>query len=628
MSRVSSLYLFAMAFVLMLGFALGVNGLMRRPILIDEMYSLTHMGVFAPPFNMADVYESLTVKSPNQLPLYYWLGAFWGQAVGWSQAALRALSLLLGMITIALVYRFGSEAFSRRTGLVSALLLCTSVFVLVYLTLIRMYVLLLLLAALNGWLYWMLAYSRRFTRVKLGLFALSSALLLYTHFLSLVWLASFALHHLLFVRQFRRFWPLVLGWALGWLLFMPVLPAFVRGLQYSHDRSTALNDTSSTLDLIPAFIELLANGAPVLILLAVIPLILAVRRSRNSAAIKLVILLLLQLALMLLADALINLAWLSRMRYFLMLWIPACIVLAYCISAVPNWKVIGVLALLLWLAAGLRFYQSSRVLVFADGVGATATYPPLQHIVPQLAEVARSEDFLLGMADREYVNNTIRMGKSIADYYLEALLDIEGDFLPRRLTGEALRQRFDSGGGKHPDLLLLYDSDEQPAALNELSGLIGERYTLCEPRAASVGMSVERYVLRSLPCDRAYRPIEYENGIRVVDSFALYNADAQSVGATIGWEVPDVEQLYRYNVSIQIQTLDGTRVSQAPDRHFYDDVLKWYQVDMSTEGLPPGEYRVVVIVYSREQSSARVQGVDMTSGELGDMLSILEFTIE
>ncbi len=63
------------------------------------------------------------------------------------------------------------------------------------------------------------------------------------------------------------------------------------------------------------------------------------------------------------------------------------------------------------------------------------------------------------------------------------------------------------------------------------------------------------------------------------------------------------------------------------DRHLYDDVLKWYVAELSTAALPPGDYRVVVILYDR-YSGAKVSGTDLTSGEVGTILPILHFTVE
>ncbi len=628
MSRESRFSLAGMTLVLLFGFSLGVAGLMRHPILIDEMYALRHMGVFSPPHDLGQVYASVTTYSPNQLPLHYWLGAYWGQVAGWTQASHRAMSLLISMFTIVFVYRFGAEAFDRRAGLVAALLLATSAFAVIYMALIRMYALLLMLAALNAWLFWRLAHGRRATRLDLSLYALTTAMLLYTHILSLVWLASWAIYFLVDLRRIRRWRWIVLGWALGGLLFTPILLSFVQGVLYSSGLTQVWMDSSSTLDLAPALLEVLFNGAPLLLALSAGLLLWAYRRRRDRAIVGLAFVLGLQVILMLAADTLIDLVWPSRMRYFLMLWVPACVILGYGLVAVPKWRAIAIVGVLLWLAAGLRFVQTSRVLAFADGVGASYGYPPLQLLVPQLDPLVRPQDYLLGQANREYVNNTIRMGRSIADYYLNALLGIDGDFVPASLTGEAWRQRLETSIGNHPELLLLNDSRDETGQFGAMLALIEARYVACGARSELDGAWLQRYALRSTLCGREYQPIRYENGIRIVDRIASYDADAGVVEALIGWEVADAAQLQAYNISVQIYADEWRKVVQAPDRHLYDDVLKWYAVELPTEGLPPGDYRVVVILYDRYHSSDRVRGQDIVTGQMGEVLPILHFTVE
>ena len=51
-------------------------------------------------------------------------------------------------------------------------------------------------------------------------------------------------------------------------------------------------------------------------------------------------------------------------------------------------------------------------------------------------------------------------------------------------------------------------------------------------------------------------------------------------------------------------------------------------VELSTANLPAGDYRAVVILYDRFKSSAKVRGIDLTSGEAGAILPVLHFTIE
>ncbi len=131
----------------------------------------------------------------------------------------------------------------------------------------------------------------------------------------------------------------------------------------------------------------------------------------------------------------------------------------------------------------------------------------------------------------------------------------------------------------------------------------------------------------TLSCDREYQPIHYENGIKILDRFGDYDSERQSVRVVTGWEVADEAQLEEYNISIQILTHEGRNVRQAGDRHLYDNILKWYVAEISTDGLAPGNYRAVVILYDR-YSKAKISGADLISGESATILPIMNFKLE
>ena len=127
-------------------------------------------------------------------------------------------------------------------------------------------------------------------------------------------------------------------------------------------------------------------------------------------------------------------------------------------------------------------------------------------------------------------------------------------------------------------------------------------------------------------CDHEYAPISFENGIVIVDKFGKYDPDNNQVRVVTGWEIADEQQLDQYNVSIQIITPDWQMRKQV-DRHLYNRIVKWNEVELPTEGLEPGDYRLVVILYDRF-TNEKVQGTDLTSGETSGILPILTFTIE
>jgi mannosyltransferase len=81
-------------------------------------------------------------------PLYYWLLHGWVELLGTSEAAVRSLSALLGVILVALTYALGRLLAGRWTGLAAALLAAVNPFQVYYSQEARMYMLLAVWSAL------------------------------------------------------------------------------------------------------------------------------------------------------------------------------------------------------------------------------------------------------------------------------------------------------------------------------------------------------------------------------------------------------------------------------------------------------------------------------------------------
>ena len=105
------------------------------------------------PYSPAQIAQSVASHFPDHVPLFFLLGAGWAQLVGWTQFALRLFSVFSGVLAIAWTYRFGSDVFNRRMGLLATLLLGTSAYMILYVHNFRMYPLLLMFAIMHTWFY-------------------------------------------------------------------------------------------------------------------------------------------------------------------------------------------------------------------------------------------------------------------------------------------------------------------------------------------------------------------------------------------------------------------------------------------------------------------------------------------
>ena len=315
-----------------------------------------------------------------------------------------------------------------------------------------------------------------------------------------------------------------------------------------------------------------------------------------------------------------------RSRYLLLLWIPGIVLFAYGIAAKGLRPVIVVLWLVLWGAAAYQFQRSSGLTDYIGGAVYARWYPPLQDYAFQLQGKVRAHDHLIGFTVSDYLNSERKHGKSAADYYTQALLHIDGAFLSTRLSGDALLADFNAKTDDNPYLLFAYEPQARPANLEEVLDLIRSKYRACGSVIDNESLHVERFVDRSLSCDREYEPVQFDIGLRMVDRYGAYEADAERLRIVTGWETAEDALLYEYNVSLQIITTDGRNVLQT-DQHLYADVLKWYRVSFSTDELPAGNYTAVAIVYDRE-TGERAAGADLRSGESSEMIPILSFTVD
>ena len=620
--------LMLMTLVLLLAFALGADGLNADVIWVDELYSVSNMGAFNPPYSPAQIIDSITKHSPAQVPLFYLLGAGWAQIAGWSQFSLRLFSVLVGVLMLAWLYRFAADAVNRRTAVVAALLMSTTAFVILYFHEIRMYTMLMCLGIVHSWLYWRLAHNFRITRLTWVLFVLTTYLLFYTHNFSSVLFAGLGIHHLLFVRRSRRWLTILIGWGLGAVLFLSYVPFVIDGLSYASDNPRA----ASTLEVVGSFAHLMVNGFDFLWLPFILLFGYALYRKRTPVIVWLLSVALLMILGLLFVNWQFQFIKLSRIRYFLLVWPLLTIVFAYGLTSAPRWPVVTIVFMLLWSIAGCQLGRSIKIYDYAGVRSDIRTYPPLHRYVDGIKGKTWYKDYLIGFSNVWWrVNRDRKHGWSFADYYLKAQLGIDGVFMETGHEGSTITKRaweirrdvrwiLD----EHPYFLFAYDPGNKPPNADIALDIIHEDYIPCKVVVNKPDLLIQRYVHSVMDCNHQPAPMEYGNGIKVIDRFARYVPESEALQILTWWEVADEGLLDEYNVSLQITTSDWQNVRQE-DRHLYE-LPPWDVIELSTEGLPPGDYRVMVIVYDRE-TNKKVSGTDLTSGQSTDIFPILTFAI-
>jgi len=175
-------------------------------------------------------------------PLYYVLLHFWMSAFGSTETATHWLSLLFGLLTIPIGMWAGWSLFGRRIGMMAAVLFAFNAFITVYTQETRMYSLMVALGLLAtiGFLQGFVNRRRRFV----VLFAVTQALMLYTHSWGIFFAGGSALAVLLVYRMSDQRDKLlrdaVLAFLAAGLLYVPWLPTFL----YQASHTAAPWDTS------------------------------------------------------------------------------------------------------------------------------------------------------------------------------------------------------------------------------------------------------------------------------------------------------------------------------------------------------------------------------------------------
>lgn len=617
-----------MTFVLLCVFAFGANGLYTDSIWTDELYAITNMGGFDGPYSPSEVVNSVAENFPDHVPLFFLLGAGWANFVGWTQFALRLLPVFAGVLMLAWTYRLASDMFDRFAGLAAATLLGSSAYMVLYIHDFRMYSLFLMLTAMHMWLYWrLLERKSRDGRLTLVAFALSTVALFYTHFFAGILFAGLGVFHLLFGTRSRRWRQILLGWAIGALLFLPYLPVLVDGVQRASEKADVTSRAAAAPELLRTLALLLSNGSLLTgaMLAGVLAYVVARRRPRRL--IKLLTIPLTMVTFIILANALIGIIPLTRMRYFIVIWIPVSVLLGACLANVPRRRLVSGIVLLVWLLSGYQYYRSEEIMNHVGSMVFTRLYPPLPDYVWHLKGKLRSEDYLLGFSKSSHVNKVLTLGKSVADYYTQEQLGIDGAFIRRGAYGEWLEGEIRQWMGNQPFLLFAFNPQDLPNSYRRVREVIENNYLPCDVVVDQPHLFVQRHVNSRLSCDRESRPIAYENGVTLVDRYAQYDPEEQRVYILSGWEVESEEALDEYNVSLQFITPEWQRLGAQIDRHLYDKILPWFTAELSTEDLPPGDYRVMVILYDRE-SRKKVRGVDLAGGWEDSIFPIASFTVE
>ena len=166
--------------------------------------------------SLGDVMNRLDAYTLDQPPLYYLLAWGWAQVFGTGEVGLRSRPAICGALAVPVAYLAATELFSKRAGLVAALLTALSPLVVWHSQDARPYALLILLGGASFALFVRVLHDRR-PRVVAG-WAAAAALAMATHYAAGFPVAAEVIWLLFSIRRRTAVvtvWPGSRRWARG-----------------------------------------------------------------------------------------------------------------------------------------------------------------------------------------------------------------------------------------------------------------------------------------------------------------------------------------------------------------------------------------------------------------------------
>lgn len=202
--------------ILFLAFIVRLYGLTSESIWLDESFSI---------YNAQKPLVNILTLSDSTPPLYYLILSLFVKNFGIGEFLVRLPSVIFGVLSVLSIYIFSKQYFNEKVGILAALILAVSTFNIFYSQEARTYTLFTFLSILS--MYFFLKYFRTDNSLNSISYFITTILLLYSHYFSLLILFSqnvFLFAITLVEKKYRR----IKKWlAIQLLLFIVYLPAFV-----------------------------------------------------------------------------------------------------------------------------------------------------------------------------------------------------------------------------------------------------------------------------------------------------------------------------------------------------------------------------------------------------------------
>jgi Dolichyl-phosphate-mannose-protein mannosyltransferase len=396
--------------VLLVTTFLAARNLNSDGLWYDEWWSLYNSGaaMFSPPLSPAEIWDRIATDDIIQPPGYPWALSAWGNLVGWTEYSGRLLSLLAGVLAVAIVYRIGASLTKKPlVGMCAALIMAGSAWHVYYMHEMRVYAVYVCCTALVLLLYIRVMNAPRPTALHYVSLALAVALLIYTHYYATLVLAALGMWHL--VRFFergrdRRWMWVLLACVIGGATLLPWLDVTLRAVNMIQASERVPQTLQAHLAVIGDMLYGFA-GTQVALLLLLAYFSFAFKQARTLFALLAVI-----VVLSLFANQVLSL---NEIRYAMAVLPLMALIAGMGMVALIERRVPLMLLVALWFVSGLfaaNDYDYNRVM--------TRTFPqPFREMAWAVEPYLQADDLVINIAGNDLV--TVIQGQPFHHYFAE-----------------------------------------------------------------------------------------------------------------------------------------------------------------------------------------------------------------
>ncbi len=572
------------------------------------MFSLTEK-----PYSSAQVLANIYTDGPDQMPLYFLLGHWWGAVAGQSVLAARVLTVFASLLTLAAVYSLARDFVSPVAGVIAAFVLLSPAFNAYYAVYLRPYAQLTLLAALLLWLYLRMA-TRQQQPDRRDYLALAATIyaLVSTHAYGFLIGLVVAMYHLLAVKKDRRW--LMIGSAAICALLLAAPQLFVMFTSGIARASDHYANSAGTLAAYQTWINVFTNGSPILLAISVAGAGLGWRRGNPF----LLLFPLLMVNIGVISEA-SGVADPSRMRYFLVATPILAVFIAmgiYCLHRLRRWLA---LLTLLWLGAGLSFMQTADWDLLLEGRTNAYTQPPW-HLISRWM---RHTDESLFTVAIDIPNRLLRkFAKGYPDlrhYYF-----IQYGFRMAETKLQKLRDLIAARALSEPGYWLVYRTAAQDSSrLAQIDAIMRDfGYQLCAATAFPNATMLATYRWDLLGCEPPEPLADYQNELLRYEFYA-YGLDAEQLTFVDLWRGRGDHDLSNVHISYQLIDQDWNNVAQLDLPLVHEGKPRRFTLNLAD--VPAGDYRLMAVVYDAQTGERQAwQG---NEGWIPEMQQLAEVAI-